>query len=187
MLPNPPSFSCYSSLHYRTLFELNNEVAIRYTSELQLELFLPQLTEKNRVTLATYGASLAGQWKSVFFTFQDESGTWNLETHFGNETALDPVNHMSNPDVQFPSTINSITIGDGFNGHLQDIQVYVPELATMNTRVVVPQEASFLPQCLCPSGSSTSLGETECTAMDESTIMRYNIIIYAVRSRISHA
>ena len=184
MLPNPQSFSCYSSLHYRTLFELNNQAAIRYTSELQLELFLPQLTEKNRVTIATYDASLAGQWKSAFFTFQDQSGTWSLLTHFGNETALDPANVMNNPDAQFPSTINSITIGEGFNGHLQDIQVYVPDLATANTRVVIPQEASFLPQCLCPSGSFISQGETGCTAMDESTTIRY---IHAVRSRILHA
>jgi hypothetical protein len=75
--------------------------------------------------------------------------------------------------VQFPGTINSITIGEGFNGHLQDIQVYVPQLATLNSRVVVPPEASFLPQCLCPSGSSISQGETGCTDMDQLTSMRY--------------
>ena len=172
MLSNPLSFSCYSSLHHRTLFELNNELAIRLTSEQQLEYFLPQLADKNRDNIALYDASLSGQWKSVFFTFQDSDGVLTLSTHFGIESANDAVDR--NPTVEYAGTISSITIGEGFNGFLQDIRVYDPELQTMDSRVVIPTEASFLPQCLCPSEHPLiSQSETQCTVMDQSaSIMR---------------
>ena len=161
----------------RTLFELNNNLAIRYTSEQQLELFLPQLTEKNRDTIATYGASLSGQWKSVFFTFQNLAGDeLTLLTNFGSETTIDSV--TLNPSVQFASTITNITIGEGFNGFLQDFRVYDPKLETSNSQVIIPTEASFLPQCLCRSGYSISQSETECTMMDQSE-MRYSRILNA--------
>lgn len=168
------TFSFTVHIHYayihcnRTLFELNNELVIRYTSEQQLEVFLPQLTEKNRDTIATYDVSLSGQWKSVFFTFQDQSGTLTLLTHFGTEAANDP--STLNPTVEFATTITSITIGEGFNGFLQDIRVYVPKLEILNSRAVIPPEASFLSQCLCPSGYSISPSETQCTATDDQSV-----------------
>ena len=132
-----------------------------------MEVFLPQLTNRNRETIATYNASLSGQWKSVFFTFQDSGGVLTLSTHFGSEAANDAVDH--NPTVEYASTISSTIIGEGFNGFLQDIRVYAPKLQTVDSRVVVPPEASFLPQCLCPSEYPLiSQSETQCTMMDQS-------------------
>lgn len=171
MFSNPLSFSCYSSLYHRTLFELNNELAIRYTSAYQLEVFLPQLTEKNIDTIATYDISLFRQWKSVFFTFEEQTGIFTVLIHFGIEAAIDP--STLTPSVEFASTITSITIGEGFNGLLQDIRVYVPNLPVQDSQVVIPPEASFLPQCLCPSGNFLSQDETVCFATDESTSTRY--------------
>lgn len=167
MLSNTLSFSCYSSLHHRTLFELNNELAIRLTSEQQLEYFLPQLADKNRDNIAQYDTSLSGQWKSVFFTFQDLDGVFTLSTHFGSEAANDAVDR--NPTVEYAGTISSITIGEGFNGFLQDIQVYVPKLQSANSQVVIPTEASFLPQCLCSNEYPLiSQRETQCTMINQS-------------------
>lgn len=156
--------------NYRTLFDLNNELAIRYTSEQRLEVVLPQLTGD---TIATYSSSLTDQWKSVFFTFQDQSGMLSLLTYFGSEAAIDP--STLNTSVKFASTITSITIGEGFNGLLQDIRVYVPNSATQNSRMIFPPEASFLPQCFCQNGYSIPQNETQCysTMMDQSaSVMR---------------
>ena len=166
------SFTVYTLAIYRTLFELNNELAICYNSEQQLEVCLPQLAGNNRDIITTYNTSLSGQWKSVFFTFQDSGGVLTLSTHFGIEAANDAVDH--NSTMEYAGTISSITIGEGFNGFLQDIRVYDPKLQTMDSQVVIPMEASFLPQCLCPSEHPLiSQSETQCIVTDQSApVMR---------------
>ena len=157
--------------HCRTLFELNNNLALRYNSEQQLEYFLPLLADKNRDIIASYDASLSGQWKSVFFTIQESfdsnnQAIFSLTTHFGDETSIDSVS-LTLTDVPFSNAVTSITIGEGFSGFLQDVRVYVPALQVSNdNRVIVPLEASFLPQCLCQSGFSFTQDETQCTMMD---------------------
>ena len=149
---------------------MNDYLAIRYTSEQQLEYFLPQLTDENRNNIETYNVSLSGQWKSVFFTFQDSDGDFSILTNFGSETPMDPVISFPNTGIEFANAITSITIGEGFNGFLQDIRVYAPRLQTLNSQVIIPMEASFLPQCLCPSGYSSSQSETQCIAMDKQAV-----------------
>ena len=156
---------------HRTLFRLktdSEELTFQYTAVRSIEIISEGKTEM----IAMYNSSLVEEWKSVYFTFvRTQSGmldTVTISTHIGNE----PTNVILT-EVPFDTISTSVTIGEGFNGFLQDIRVYSPVLETTEgSQIIVPSEASFLPQCLCPSGSLISEGEAECTMADQSPQMR---------------
>ena len=156
--------------YHRTLFELDNKLVFRYTSQQHLELVIRSSNDKNvQLMITSYDdVDLSGMWKSVFFTFEGtDGGQLTITTHFGSETGIDPV-VLTPASQSLANTITSITIAEGFNGFLQDIRVYIPKLQTTNTQITVPTEASFLPQCLCRNGYSISQSEADCTTMDQS-------------------
>ena len=140
------------------MLQLNNDITFRYVAPSNLELVIQGGKSEE---IIGYDEVLSDVWKSVFFTFEPTlQGVVTIITHFGSETNATPVTIS---DAPFSNIINSITIGEDFDGFLQDIRIYIPKLQTMNSQVVIPTEATFLPQCLCPAGYSISLDETECT------------------------
>ena len=88
-----------------------------------------------------------GVWKSIYVTFNPGS---NVVVHIGTNSSL-LSSHTT--DVAFPgTTISGITIGQGYDGLIQDFQIYTPSLETNGNQITVPPEAAFLSHCLCPSG-----------------------------------
>lgn len=93
-------------------------------------------------------------WTRLLITFQnntDETGVIS-----GDSALLDfyvdgvKVDNQS-LQLDFPTRVSSASLGNGYNGALQDIGIYLPSLseATIN-----PETADFLPQCLCyPEGN----------------------------------
>ena len=104
---------------------------------------------------------LGGIWKSLYVTFDSVgSSQINVTTYFANQK------HQT--ALSFSIVVSDITIGEEFNGFIQDVRVYTPSLQpTASSQIVLPMEASFLPQCLCPSGYSLSQDEAQCTMMAE--------------------
>lgn len=143
------------------MLQLNNDLVFRYNGQ---ELELTLLADKSQ-SIATYDQALSSTWKSVFFTFERTSeGVVTILTHVGGQT--------NSSTVSFSNVINSITIGENFNGFLQDIRVYTPSLSPVNSQIILPAEASFLPQCLCPNDFSLSPDEAECTMTDQTPLAR---------------
>ena len=72
----------------------------------------------------------------------------------------------------FPDEISSITVGDNFEGFVQDFGIYPLILGESGGSLVVPQEADFLPQCLCSEGYQIS-GESCNPTGSGMSMMRY--------------
>ena len=72
----------------------------------------------------------------------------------------------------FPDEIRSITVGDNFEGFVQDFGIYPLILGESGGSLVVPQEADFLPQCLCSEGYQIS-GESCNPTGGGMSMMRY--------------
>ena len=133
----------------------------------QLEL-LDLSTSGNKIEeVASYSAEGLDRWKSLYITFDTnlESGQVNVKTYFGNGVNTSFLSSLGD--------VTGITIGDGFDGFIQDIRVYIPMLQTVGSQIVVPAEASFLPQCLCPSGFTISQDESLCEMAGQASQSRY--------------
>ncbi len=86
----------------------------------------------------------AGVWKTVHVTSQPAANiTVYLDTGAA-QTSFETSVELST------TSIDSVTIGNGFTGFMQDLRVYTPVLMSEGSQVVVPNEGAFLPQCLCP-------------------------------------
>ena len=157
----------FHSFH-RTLFRLNNDVEVRYDSmPRQLKLLALTSTGEIDQIVASYSAEGLERWKSLYITFNSagsESEEVNIFTYFANEE------HVAMLSIS--NGINSITIGNGFNGFIQDVRVYVPMLQPMSSHITVPAEAAFLPRCLCPSGFTISLDELRCEIAEQASVSR---------------
>lgn len=130
---------------------------------------LELVSEGKSELLTTYDQDSGGVWKSLFINFiePNENGftiSIYLTTQSGSMTTVPPMEQLI--------SIETITVGENFDGLLQDVRLYTPVLQTMNSQVVVPEEASFLPQCLCPSGFTISEGEAEECVMNEQSLIR---------------
>lgn len=98
-------------------------------------------------------------WKSFLVTFREAS----VSIHSTSTS-----NSMGTSPKDFFEYFNSVTIGTGFSGSLQDIIIYDSPLDNFTLPVADPV---FLPQCYCPTSASlTSNGE--CAEADEKTTPR---------------
>ena len=120
------------------------------------------------------------QWEQLVLTLQpriDEGS--GFITHLTNDTWSVAIYHnqilQSNftiDEVTFPDEISSITVGDDFVGLIQDFGIYPLILGESGGSLVVPQEADFLPQCLCSEGYQIS-GESCNPTGSGMSMMRY--------------
>ena len=103
----------------------------------------------NDMTVLLNGES-SSVWKAVHITFKPATNaTVHIDTGMQTEYTT---------SVGFPNTsVDSVTVGNNFTGRIQDFRIYTPPLEVNGDQIIVPGEAPFLPQCLCPSGYEISL------------------------------
>ena len=116
------------------------------------------------------------EWKHVSISLQNDSmiemgsgdSPGNIVTLQINSTTLSE----EYIPIDVPSQFSSITIGEGFNGFIQDIGI---DTRQPNDSSLTAAKAAFLPQCLCPDGYSLSADERNCI-MGSDSIARYVIM-----------
>ena len=74
-------------------------------------------------------------------------------------------------ETDFPDTITSVDVGGGFIGFIQDLGIYPFLLDDSGGSLTVPQEADFLPQCLCPTEYQLSANEEACDRIGNGVTM----------------
>ena len=124
------------------------------------------------------------QWEQLVLVLQPRNeseleGSGSRITPFTNDAVSVTIYHNQIPqsnftinEPNFPTNINSITVGDNFDGFIQDFGIYSLALGESGGSLVVPQEPDLLPQCLCPEGYQVSGGSCNPTGAGMS-IMRY--------------
>ena len=121
------------------------------------------------------------QWEQLVLTLQPriESEGSAFITPLTNDAGSVAIYHnqilQSNFTIEedtFPDAISSITVGDNFEGLIQDFGIYSLILGVSGGSLVVPQEADFLPQCLCSEGYQIS-GESCNPTGAGMSMMRY--------------
>ena len=139
---------------FRTLLEL-------VTDTIQLSVLLldgvPGVAMNATQILSASTSSESDVWTHLLITFQNNTDDTEVVSQ---DSALlqfyvDGVK-ADNESLQldFPTSITSASLGNGYDGALQDIGIYVPSLseATLD-----PETADFLPQCLCyPEGINSA-------------------------------
>jgi len=129
----------------------------------------------NLQTFTTMPFSMS-DWKRLVLVLQPTNNT-EAESE-GSGLVLDTLDILSNISVtiyhdemqlssymletDFPDTITSIDVGGGFTGLIQDLGIFPFLLDDSGGSVMVPQEADFLPQCLCPMEYQLSTSEEAC-------------------------
>ena len=124
------------------------------------------------------------QWEQLVLVLQPRNeseleGSGSMITPFTDDAVSVTIYHnqilqynFTMNETTFPTTISSITVGDNFDGFIQDFGIYSLTLGESGGSLVVPQEPDLLPQCLCPEGYQVSGGSCNPTGAGMS-IMRY--------------
>ena len=124
------------------------------------------------------------QWEQLVLVLQPRNeseleGSGSMITPFTDDAVSVTIYHnqilqynFTMNETTFPTTISSITVGDNFDGFIQDFGIYSLALGESGGSLVVPQEPDLLPQCLCPEGYQVSGGSCNPTGAGMS-IMRY--------------
>lgn len=181
----PQTCSCDASpvsalfLHCRTLFKL------LYSSNSVIDVSFMNTTGREEIGIQV-GMSepqrlpYSMQWEQLVLTLQpriDEGSAFTtpLTNDAGSVTIYHNQILQSNftiDEATFPDEISSITVGDNFVGLIQDFGIYPLILGESGGSLVVPQEADFLPQCLCSEGYQIS-GESCNPTGSGMSMMRY--------------
>ena len=119
----------------------------------------------------------AGEWENIsislvpteaiFWAGSGDDNTFNTTVTVQiNDVMMD----QFTVDINMPSQLDNVTIGDSFVGFIQDIGIKAQQCDSLSASAA---KAAFLPQCLCPQDyilSPDELGLT-CT-MGSDTLAR---------------
>ncbi len=124
-------------------------------------------SEVSQVSLS--GLEFTGSWEYVVFSFITDNFFPDAGGSGGSDSTVTVNLYVNDIQVQtdftlssHPSSISSVVIGDGYSGLLQDVGIEARSMDDSNITSLLREEASFIPQCLCPSNSSLSADEESC-------------------------
>lgn len=133
------------------------------TDTIQLSVSLldgvPRVTMNDTQILSASTSSESGVWTHLLITFQIQNNTDETEVVSQDSALLDFYVDGAKADnrslqLNFPTSITSTSLGNGYEGALQDVGIYLPSL---NENTLNPETADFLPQCLCyPEGINSA-------------------------------
>ncbi len=154
-----------SVLLCRTLIRIESSSVI----ELKFSSSQLQLVVGSDISKVSDGLSFDGDWEYVVFSFITDNffpeGS-GMDDPPGVEFYINDMQVSAACSLSmFPSSISAVTIGSGYSGLLQDVVIEARSIRDSDVTNLTRTEADFLPECLCPLGTSLSKDEESCDAM----------------------